>query len=361
VKVVGFEDDPELLERFAGLEARLYRDDPYWPRLPRRDVRLLLRPDAPFHRRGGRVRSFLALGSGEEPSGRATAMVAPWLRGPDGRPLGLIGLWECADEPAAARNLLDAALGWLRGGGVARVLGPLDFSTWHRYRFVTEGHARGPFLLDTYHHPWYAAQFQAAGFTPFRTYATLRAPHTPVSPLARAHARALAAGVRFESAEAVELGTLLRLVYELSRRLFAGKTAYSEIEWEEYRGLYAGVEALLVPGLSWLARDVEGRAVGFLFGYPDSLEPVRRGAPGARPETTVLKTLAVDPGAVPGLGWALVHLHAEHARARGYREGLYALMEKWQPLLRFARHTRRMLGGPTGEVWKRYALFERSL
>jgi hypothetical protein len=75
----------------------------------------------------------------------------------------------------------------------------------------------------------------------------------------------------------------------------------------------------------------------------------------------VLKTLAVDPGATPGLGWALVHLHVEHARALGYREGLYALMEKWQPLLRFARHAGRMLGGPTGEVFKRYTLFERAL
>jgi hypothetical protein len=361
MRVIGFDHEPELVEQFAAVEERLYAGDPFWLRLPRRDVRPLLAPGAPFVRRGGHCRSFLALDPAAGACGRVTAIVAPWLREPDGRALGLVGLWECADDGDAARALLEAAFAWLRAAGARRVLGPLDFSTWYRYRFVTEGHEGGPFLLDTHHHRWYAAQFEAAGFTPYRTYATLRAPHTPVAPLARAHARAVAAGVRFESADTVDLPVLLRLVYDLSRRLFAGKTAYSEIDWDEYRALYAGVEALLVPELSWLARDREGRALGFLFGYPDLLEPLRRGDPAAKPETTVLKTLAVNPDAAPGLGWALVHLHAEHARALGYRAGLYALMEKWQPLLRFSQHARRMLGGATGEVFKRYTLFERAL
>jgi hypothetical protein len=361
MRVVAFDDEPDLVEAFAAVEVRLYAADRFWPRLPRRDVRSLLRRDAPFARRGGRCRSFLVMGSRDEACGRVTAIVAPWLREADGRPLGLVGLWECTDDAAAARALLDAAVAWLRAHGAARVLGPLDFSTWYRYRFVTEGHARGPFLLDTYHHPWYGTQLADQGFTPARTYATLRAPHAPVAPLARSYARALDAGIRFEPAEQVDLSALLRTVYDLSRRLFAGKTAYSEIDWEEFRGLYAGVEALLAPGLSWLARDGDGRAVGFLFGYPDLLEPLRRGDPTAKPETTVLKTLAVDPGAPPGLGWALVHLHAEHALALGYGTGLYALMEKWQPLLRFAQHPGRMLGGPTGQIWKRYTLFERRL
>jgi hypothetical protein len=361
MRIVGLEHEPGLIEAFAALEGRLYEGDPFWSRLPRRDVRPLLQPEAPFFRRGGRTRSFLVLGAGGEARGRVTAILAPWLREPDGRALGLVGLWECADDPDAARALLEAAFTWLRASGVVRVLGPLDFSTWYRYRFVTEGQERGPFLLDTYHHPWYARQFEAAGFGPFQTYATVRAPHTPVPPLARAHARSRAAGIRFESAETVDLPTLQRLVYDLSRRLFTGKTAYSEIDWEEYRALYAGVGALLIPGLSWLARDREDRLAGFLFAYPDVLEPLRRGLPGSKPETTVLKTLAVDPEAAPGLGWALVHLHVEHARALGYTHGLYALMEKWQPLLRFSRHAGRMLGGPTGEVWKRYTLFERAL
>lgn len=363
MKVVSFEREPALLERFLALEAELYREDPIWPRLPRRDPRPLLSAEAPFFRRGGRARSFLALGELEhEPAlGRVTAMAAPWLRDEAGRPLGLVGLWECRDDPGAATALLDAALAWLRVEGAASVLGPLDFSTWYRYRFVTGGALRPPFLLEPYHHPWYATQFAAAGFQPWREYASLRCPHTPVRLLERSWKKALAAGARFEPLEGADPASRLRLLYDMSCRVFAGKTAYSEITWEEFQALYAGSDALLVPGLSWLAYDASGQAVGFLFAYPDLLEPLRSGNPSAPIETTVLKTIAADPNSIPGLGWALCHLHIERARALGFKWGIYALMEKWEELLRFSQHKERVLGGETGEVWRRYTLFSREL
>lgn len=360
MKVIGFEREPELLERFLRLEEALYRDDPVWNQLPRRDVRPLLAAEAPFFRQGGRHRCFLAEGPGGD-VGRAAAMVSPRLVDEQGRPLGLIGLWECADQPLAALALLEAALAWLRAQRVERALGPLDFSTWYRYRFMTGGRENGsPFLLEPWHHPWYPEQWRAAGFVPYREYASLRIPHTPVKLLERAHARARAAGVRFEPLEGADPAERLRLLFDLSRRIFAGKTAYAEIGWEEFQGLYKGSDALLVPGLSWLAFDASGQAAGFLFAYPDLLEPLRKRDPAARVETTVLKTIAADES-VPGLGWALCHLHIEHARQLGMSAGIYALMEKWEELLRFARHRDRMLGGETGQVWRRYTLFQRAV
>lgn len=360
MRVTPIEGSPELLERFFACEAELYAHDPIWARLPRRDLRPLLAPDAPFVRRGGRQRSFLAL-EGDVARGRVTAIVGPRLLTDDGRPQGLVGLWECADDPAAARALLDAAFEWLRAQGAVQAVGPLDFSTWYRYRFVSEGREKGPFLLDLHHHAWYPDQFRAAGFAPAREYATLVAPHTPVKLLARAHERCVAAGVRFEPLEAAGAAERLPLLFDLSRRIFAGKTAYSEIDPAEFQALYAGSDALLVPGLSWLARDGSGQAVGFLFAYPDLLEPLRKGDPAAKVETTVLKTIAADPDAAPGLGWALCHLHVEAARALGFTRGLYALMEKFEELGRFMGHKGRMLEGETGGVWKRYTLYQRAL
>jgi hypothetical protein len=61
------------------------------------------------------------------------------------------------------------------------------------------------------------------------------------------------------------------------------------------------------------------------------------------------------------LGWALCHLHIETCRAQGFRYGIYALMEKFEGLLRFSRHGERMLGGETGAVFKRYTLYARDL
>lgn len=353
VRDFGFDDD--LLAPFLEVDRRVYAADPYWSRLPQPDVRAQLSPHNPFFAQGGEHRAFVAL-DGDAPVGRVVAMRGPRLVTDDGRPLGLVGFFECVDDAEVARALLGAARAWLAERGVERVLGPMNFSTWYRYRFVTGGHERGPFLLEPYNPPWYGRLFEAAGFTPFRPYASLRVSHTPVALLQASHARCARQGVVFEPLDLTQGDAALPLFYDLSRRIFAGKTAYSEVSFAEFQALYRGAAALLEPGLSWIARDAAGAPLGFLFAYPDLLEPARRGDPSGRPETTVLKTIGALPEAPGGLGWALCHLHIEAARARGYRFGIYALMEKWQELLRYTQADRRGQG-LTGEVWKEYTLY----
>lgn len=349
--ITAFRFDDELLEAFLAVEPRVYAKDPFWSRLPHPDVRAQLAPRNPFFADGGEHRAFVAF-EGQTPVGRVVAMRSPRL-GAD----GLVGFFECADDRDAARALLDAARAWLAEQGATRVLGPMNFSTWYRYRFVTAGHANGPFLLEPYNPAYYPALFEAAGFRPFQTYATLKVTHTPLPLLAAMHARCVRAGVRFEPLDLSQLDTALPLFFDLSRRIFAGKTAYSAVSFEEFQGLYRGAAAILEPGLSWFAHDAKGDPLGFLFAYPDLLEPARKGDPGARPETTVLKTIGILPDAPKGLGWALSHLHIEAARERGYRYGLYALMEKHEELMRYLQGDLRKAQALTAETWKEYTLY----
>lgn len=355
IRAFGWDDD--LLEAFARVEDRVYRDDPLGSRLPRPDVRAQLSPKNPFFVEGGEHRAFVAFAGDDpaaEPVGRVVAMRSPRL-GQD----GLVGFFECVDDAATSGALLDAARAWLRERGVVRTLGPMNFSTWYRYRFVTAGHARGPFLLEPYNPPFYGRLFEAAGFQVHNAYATLRITHTPVPLLEAMHGRCVRRGVVFEPLDLARADEALPMFYDLSKRIFAGKTAYSAISYDEFQGLYRGASAILEPGLSWIARDAGGAPLGFLFAYPDLLEPMRRGDPSSRPETTVLKTIGILPEAPKGLGWALCHLHIVAARERGYRHGLYALMEKWEELLRYMQADARKDQGGAGEVWKEYSLYAR--
>lgn len=357
VVAFGFEDD--LLARFWALEEAVNAADPWWGRLPGRDERAQLAPSAPFFAEGGRHRAFLATGGGDD-LGRVVAMVSPGLADPDGTPVGLLGFWECRDDDAAAAALLEAGLAWLRDAGAKRVLGPLNGSTWHRYRFVTGGRdGRGPFLLEPWTAAWYPRQWEAAGFAPHQTYASIQTLHPSAGLLPRSYERALAAGVRFEDLAEAGFAARSRTVYDLARRIFAGKTAYRAIGYAEFQGLTAGLDALVQPGLCHLAYDRDDRAIGFFFGYPDALGPLARVDPGGPVETTVLKTLAVDPAGGRYLGWALTHLHAEAARARGMPYGIYALMEKHAEILRYARRGGH-LDERCGEV-RRYTLYERAV
>lgn len=348
-----FQWDDDLLERFVQVEDRVYRDDPIGSRLPRPDARAQLSARNRFFVEGGEHRAFVAF-AGDEPVGRVVAMRSPRL-GAD----GLVGFFECTNDPAASGALLEAAQAWLAERGVARTLGPMNFSTWYRYRFVTAGHERGPFLLEPYNPPFYGPLFEAAGFQVHNAYATLRITHTPVPLLEAMHGRCVRHGVVFEPLDLAQADDALPMFYDLSKRIFAGKTAYSAISYEEFQGLYRGASAILEPGLSWIARDPGGAPLGFLFAYPDLLEPMRRGDPASRPTTTVLKTIGILPDAPKGLGWALCHLHILAARERGYSHGLYALMEKWEELLRYTNAGARDEQGCRGEVWKEYSLFSR--
>jgi hypothetical protein len=357
LSITAFRWDDDLLAAFLRVEERVYERDPVWSRLPRQDVRMQLSPKNPFFAEGEH-RSFVAF-EGADPVGRVVAMLAPRLIDEEGRPLGLVGFFECVDRPDVARPLLDTALAWLAERGVARTLGPMNFSTWYRYRFVTGGHERGPFLLEPYNAPWYGRLFEGAGFTPFNRYATLRVSLTPVPMLEAMHGRCARAGVTFEPLDLAQADETLPMFFDLSRRIFAGKTAYSAITLEEFQALYRGASAILEPGLSWIARDRQGAPLGFLFAYPDLLEPMRRGAPTARPETTVLKTIGIVPEAPKGLGWAMTHLHMEAARERGYRFSLFALMEKYHELMRYGGREVRRDEDAVCEVWKEYTLYAR--
>jgi hypothetical protein len=356
VTIESFRFDEKELERFLACEQGVYATDPIWQALPKRDASGQLSPDNPFFAEGEH-RNFLA--PGDPPAGRITAMTSPKLD-QDGVKTGLVGFYECQDDAALAGELIQAALDWLAEQGAQRVLGPLNFSTWYRYRFVTEGFENGPFLLEPYNPPYYGAQFEAAGFQPFNDYASLRLRHEPVPLLQRAHDKALEAGITFSPLDGETAAQHLQLFYDMSRQIFAGKTAYSAISFEEFQTLYAGMQMIMAPGLSWLAHAPDGQPVGFLFAYPDLLEPLRTGDPGARPTATVLKTIAAAPGS-SYLGWALTHQHAVAAREQGFEWGIYALMERYQELERYAERMTKRRGVDIGRVCKRYVLYAREL
>ncbi|HEY5342686.1 MAG TPA: hypothetical protein VIJ66_03400, partial [Solirubrobacteraceae bacterium] len=70
---------------------------------------------------------FLAYRDGR-PVGRISAHVDRNFNEFQDNEWGLFGWFECEDDADAARALLDAAEGWLRGRGRDRMVGPMDFS-----------------------------------------------------------------------------------------------------------------------------------------------------------------------------------------------------------------------------------------
>jgi GNAT superfamily N-acetyltransferase len=73
-------------------------------------------------------------------------------------------MFECANDPIAARALFDAAAAWNRSHGFAKMLGPLNFSTNYECGVLVEGFDAPPVILMAYNPRYYPELYQAAGF-----------------------------------------------------------------------------------------------------------------------------------------------------------------------------------------------------
>ena len=296
------------------------------------------------------ARCLLAL-RGDHPVARLSYMTAAGLAGAPGWS-GLIGHYEAAEQHAGI-ELLERARQALCEAGAVRVLGPVNGSTWARYRLALP-HAQGenpaepPFLSEPWNPPDYPGNFTRAGFRPAVMYASaiVRALAEPDPRRGELEARLRERGVTTRPLVLERFDEELEGIFGLTLAAFAQSPYYSPIELPEFRARYAPLRPLVDPELVRLAHDANGRLLGYVFAFPDRLH-----APGGRPSRVVLKTLATAPGARGlGLGGYLTDEVRRIAHERGYAAVIHALMHAQNPSVRISRHT--------AEIFRHYALYE---
>ncbi|HEY0511477.1 MAG TPA: hypothetical protein VGH73_06215 [Thermoanaerobaculia bacterium] len=356
--------DPAALAAFLRLPAAVYREDPRYSAPARGDVLASLhRPEF-----AGAQRLLVAL-EGGEPVARLVARRSPALADAAGRPYGMLGFFEALEgHPEAVAGLFTAAIGWLResGGSMAgRIIGPMDGDTWHRYRLNVGPWDAPPFLLEPYNPPFYEALWTANGFAVLERYFSKRVEPSAVAAHLAARAReALAGGYRLRPLDPARFRAELGLLYELSRRIFAGNFLYTEISADEFVALYAGARALLDPDLVLFASSPAGEDAGFLFAYPDRFRAVAamRGERGLLAKLRFLrhrreadavdfKTLGVlAEHRRSGVAAALLHEGHRRAAEKGYAHANHCLFKEGNPS--------GDLDGGVGRTIREYRLYE---
>jgi GNAT superfamily N-acetyltransferase len=266
---------------------------------------------------------------------------------------GLIGHYESVD-PQSGTYLLRTAVQRLREAGSDRILGPINGSTWGRYRLALppelgDGTPEPPFLSEPWNPADYPLEFLAAGFRVAARYQSaivedLAAADPRRDELAE---RVRARGATIRPLDLDRFDDELRGIFELSRTAFAENLYYSPMGFDEFRARYLPLRPLLDPEMVRLAEDADGRLLGFVFAFPDLLSA----PPGGRPTRVVLKTLASAPEARGmGLGTFLTDEVRRIAHEKGYRSVIHALMQADNESVRISRHSAR--------VFRRYALYE---
>jgi GNAT superfamily N-acetyltransferase len=326
--------DGGLKEAFHRFPFDLHRGDPCW--IPPREPKNQWDPRGPFLSRL-EARLFLAENGGKILA-RCAALVNRHL--PDYP--GLIGFFESVEDPEPAVKVISAAEAWMRRHRKKTLLGPMNGSTWHTYRFITGGSLLPPFLLEPWNPPYYPRHWEKAGWKPVKRYFSTIVPKCEWvrDPLNARWKSYIETGCGFRTVNTRRWREEIRLLFHLSRRIFADNWAYTEIFEEEFLDMYEGVGFILRPQNLLFALDPQGREMGFLFTLPDEARRVRAMGGSSdlaaklrflstprETERLVFKTFAVLPGMRKmNVGSALINEAERLFAGEEWREGIHALM-----------------------------------
>jgi hypothetical protein len=285
---------------------------------------------------------------------RVLARCSLWL---DGVPpyeqhrVGVIGHYAASDREASAA-LLDAACAELARRGRTLAIGPMDGTTWRRYRLVVERGTEPPFFLEPDTPDHLPAFFADAGFSPIAWYlSSLNHDLGRRDPRADEAAERLAAnGVSIRPLDMARFDEELVRIHQVASVAFREAFLYTPLPEKAFAAQYRAIRPFVRPELVLIA-EREGEPVGFSFSVPDALEPAR----GAPSSTIVVKTLAILPDRprLSGLGSLMADRTHGVARSLGYTRAVHALIHE-------SNHS-RVISERTGRRIRRYALFARLL
>lgn len=265
-------------------------------------------------------------------------------------PDGLIGHYAAVDTNAG-KELLEHAANRHQAEGRGRVIGPIDGSTWHRYRLMTDRGTEPTFFLEPDNPDEWSRHFTDAGFVPLATYTSaLNADLSRVDPRSdRRRAELERNGITLRTFDAARFQDELAAIHELSLVAFAGNFLYSPIQFGEFLASYAPIRAHILPELVLLAEH-DGRLVGFIFAIPDLLESAK----SEPTRTVIVKSMAVHPEyGGNGLGGVLMDDCQRAAQNLGFVRAIHALMRETNLSQRISSHY--------GTTIRRYTLYEKPL
>ena len=330
----------ESLRPFIDLAWTVNARDPHWVPPLRMAVKTVLdRRKHPFHRHA--EVAYLLAERGGRPVGRIAAVVNRQYNEYHQDRTGFFGLFECADDPEAARALVEAAAAWLRARGMERMVGPMNFSTNDELSspgVLVEGFDTPPVVMMSHNPPYYARLLEGAGLVQEKDLVAywMPSPEPPARAVAAMERLAGRMGARIRSVRMKELKDEVRRVQEVYNAAWSRNWGFVPMTQAEFEHMAKELRPVVDPGIVFLAEKEDGEPIGFCLCLPD-LNRAFRHLPDGRLlpfgifrflwhrrkiDTLRVLTLGLKPGYQHlGLG-AAMYVHAFRVAAgRGYRAG----------------------------------------
>ena len=279
---------------------------------------------------------------------RAAAMVNRNMRYLNTVP-GLVSFFESRDNSDAAGMILQGVEKYLiNQGGVRYILGPLNGSTWERYRVTLPFLGVHRFVMDNINPDYYHRLFESNGYGAVAHYITSKIALTPRSFYRQERASELFSRrkITVDKLNPSYLQNDLQAIFEISLDSFQNNFLYTPIAQDRFMKKYSGLFHQINPDFVLIARDAQSVPVGFVFAFENTL--VREN------KELVVKTLAIRRRQdTMGLGSLLVETLHKKAYEAGYTTVYHALMHSDNISTKVAGHD--------SSVCREYRLYGKEL
>ncbi len=207
--------------------------------------------------------AFWIARSGGRDVGRIAAVDdADWLRY-RGERAGYFGMFESPDDPEIAGALFDAAKRWLRGRGLASVVGPFDLSTNYSAGTLIEGFDAEPFVQMPYNPPYYDALIAGCGLAKKKDLLQWRVDAgepLPAKVTSVAKRLAARAGVRVRRLDLRRWKAEVERLLEIYNAAWQDNWGFVPVGEEEFRHIAEGLKLLVRPEIALVA-EIDGEPV----------------------------------------------------------------------------------------------------
>ncbi len=226
---------------------------------------------------GGCFASWILIDNGKV-KGRIAAMINHGV-GDHSNKLGYIGFFDVDENYSFAKHILDAAMSWLKNIGCIRIHGPVNFSIWHSYRFMTDGFDTTPFYGEPKNYPYYPDFFLKYGFKKYCEWETYKVDNTGI--------RKIISRYQDHTGMFQELGyqrvfineknatEMLHVAYDLFTDIYQVLPDYSFISKEEFLWLFNGTHKFMHPEATCFVKNKNGKYIAFILTFHDYTAAIR--------------------------------------------------------------------------------------
>lgn len=259
------------VREFALFPYTHYRADPAWiPPLRSEQVALFAPETNPLLRHCDYA--LFLLRDGRRTVGRVAAFVDRLAVEYWQKPIGFFGSYECVDDAAASRMLLDAARDWLRARGMTIMRGPISFSS-QEWGFVVQGYEHPPTIMAPYNPPHYNTQAEVYGLRKAKDLLVYEADVSKGYAIPERYLRMMDAvaerhGVSVRAVNMKRFREDAQVIMDLSNISIAHNWGYYPVTDAEAEQMARDLRQIIHPEAVLIA-EAGGRPIGFTITLPD--------------------------------------------------------------------------------------------